>query len=87
VAPDNRRILVAAAISFAILLAWQWLFPPPRKSAPPPVAPDAGAAAATAAPSAPASAGPRTPFPSDPNSSGSFRTAAAPMIGVASRNP
>ena len=30
--------------------------------------------------------GPRTPSPSGPKSSGSFSTAAAPMIGVARRN-
>src|SRR3954451_7182762 len=35
---------------------------------------------------APTSAGPRTPAPLLPSSSGSFRAAAAPMIGVASRN-
>jgi hypothetical protein len=40
----------------------------------------------TAAASAPTSAGPRTPSPWLPNSSGSFSAAAAPMIGVASRN-
>ena len=34
----------------------------------------------------PTSAGPRTPLPSLPKSSGSFSSAAAPMIGVASRN-
>ncbi len=35
---------------------------------------------------APTNAGPRTPSPCDPNRSGSFKSAAAPMIGVASRN-
>ena len=33
----------------------------------------------------PTSAGPRTPFPLEPSSSGSLSSAAAPMIGVASR--
>ena len=60
--PDNRRILVAAALAFAILLAWQWLFPPP-KQAPPKSAPDAGvAASADTGPAAtPAGATPATP--------------------------
>jgi YidC/Oxa1 family membrane protein insertase len=72
--PDNRRILVAAAISFAILLAWQWLFPAPKRPAAVGGA-DAGAVAQTASPDAgiaappgerAAAAAPIAPVPSAP---------------------
>jgi YidC/Oxa1 family membrane protein insertase len=72
--PDNRRILVAAAISFAILLAWQWLFPAPKRAVPPGGA-DAGVVAQAATPGAVAAAGepgraapgaPIAPVPSAP---------------------
>jgi YidC/Oxa1 family membrane protein insertase len=49
---SSRRTLIAAAISFAILLAWQWLFPPPKRPATAPGAADAGAVASAPAPSA-----------------------------------
>jgi len=71
VGSDNRRILVAAVVSVAILLAWQLIFPPPKSApAPKPAAPVAeaqkapaggpaavpAAAAAPGSPAAPAAA-------------------------------
>ncbi len=61
----ERRLLVAAGLSLAVLLGWEWLGPkPPRRSAPPVVTPAAAAVAipattaspsgAAASPSAPA---------------------------------
>jgi len=45
---DNRRLLLAALLSMAVLFAWQELFPPPEPPSPPP-APAAVAEAASAA--------------------------------------
>jgi YidC/Oxa1 family membrane protein insertase len=63
--PDNRRILVATVASVAILMAWQYLFPPAKP--PPAPAKQPGAPAETArgqaAPSAPAPAAPAVPAP------------------------
>jgi YidC/Oxa1 family membrane protein insertase len=59
VGPDNKRILVAAAISVAILVVWQLAFPPPK--APPRPAAVPVAAEKAAAPIAPA--GPVAPPP------------------------
>ncbi|MBI5068897.1 MAG: membrane protein insertase YidC [Deltaproteobacteria bacterium] len=58
---DNRRILVAAVVSVAILLVWQLLFPPP-KPAPKPAEPAAAEAQKTPPPAAPAG----TPAPASP---------------------
>jgi len=49
---DNRRLLVAALLSMAVLFLWQVLFPspePPRRPAPPPSAAPAAEAPAAAA--------------------------------------
>jgi len=55
VGPDNRRMLLAAVLSTAILAVWMWLNPsrpPPAQKPPPPAAAPAGSGApATAAPS------------------------------------
>lgn len=41
---DTRRLLLALALSFAVLVAWSLLFPPPEPvPGPPPAAPEAGA--------------------------------------------
>ncbi len=54
---DNRRILLAAAISAAILVLWQVVFPPPKPQRHPvSAAPDAGQVAAPAQAPTPASA-------------------------------
>jgi YidC/Oxa1 family membrane protein insertase len=56
---DNRRLFLAAALSMAVLLLWQYVFPapePPAPSAPPPAVVGELAAAAAASPSAPAGA-------------------------------
>jgi YidC/Oxa1 family membrane protein insertase len=76
---DNRRLLIAALLSMAVLVLWQVLFPPPRPAPRPPApaveatdagaaeaAPAGGAAAAPAAPgasAAPAAAPPEAPLP------------------------
>jgi YidC/Oxa1 family membrane protein insertase len=81
VGPDSRRILLAAAISFAILLAWQWLFPAPKRTAPPGAA-DAGAAASASADAgaaaavAPQAAAPKpaAPVPSAPEETVALET-------------
>lgn len=54
--PDNRRILVAAVVSVAILLVWQLVFPPPSSK---PAAPKPAVTAE--APKAPAAAAPASP--------------------------
>jgi len=36
---DNRRVLIAVLLSLAVLIAWQFLFPPAERSAVPPAAP------------------------------------------------
>ncbi len=53
---DNRRLLIAALLSVAILFGWQALFPPPKPVPPPAPAPVATAPAAepAATPAAPA---------------------------------
>ena len=57
----ERRLLVAAGLSLAVLLGWEWLGPkPPKRSAPPVVTP-AAAAAATAATATATSAAPASP--------------------------
>jgi len=71
VGPDNRRILLAAAISVAVLFGWQLLFPPP-KVAPRPAQPAASAPAEAARPAAPVALapapapGPGAPVPAAP---------------------
>jgi YidC/Oxa1 family membrane protein insertase len=54
VAPENRRILVATVASVAILMAWQFLFPPPKQAPAPKTAP----AVAASAPATPVAAAP-----------------------------
>lgn len=66
--PDNRRILIAAVVSVAILLVWQLLFP----AAPPPAKPKAPAPAAATAPAGSAS-------PAAPAAPGGAVAAAAPV--------
>ncbi len=39
----DRRLLLAVALSIGLLVAWQWIFPPPERPAPPPVASEAPA--------------------------------------------
>lgn len=46
---DTRRLLIAAALSLAVLFAWQWLFPPPKPPAPSAPTPPAAASSAPAA--------------------------------------
>ncbi len=59
---DNRRLLIAALLSVAVLFAWQLLFPPPEPprraapAAPLAVAPEATAAASSSPESLPATA-------------------------------
>jgi YidC/Oxa1 family membrane protein insertase len=68
VGPENRRILVAAVVSVAILLLWQVLFPKPKPPEAPPEKP-APAAARTepSPPAAPAAPGPgAAPAPAGP---------------------
>jgi YidC/Oxa1 family membrane protein insertase len=65
VAPENRRILVATVASVAILMGWQFLFPPP-KPVPAPKAPAAAPATAPAGPAAPAPVGAVAPVEQAP---------------------
>jgi YidC/Oxa1 family membrane protein insertase len=53
---DNKRVIIALALSFAILFGWQYIFPPPKTAAKP-----AAEQAQQAAP-APAPAQPATPI-------------------------
>jgi YidC/Oxa1 family membrane protein insertase len=57
---DNRRLLLAAALSLAVIVIWSFLFPAPKKPAPRPAPP------ATTQPAAPPAASPvpgQTPGP------------------------
>jgi YidC/Oxa1 family membrane protein insertase len=63
VGPDNRRILVAAIISVAILVLWQVAFPPQRPKPAKPAPAAAEAARPAAAPAAPAPAAPAPAAP------------------------
>ena len=56
---DNRRLLLAAVLSMAVLFLWQFLFPPPEAPAPPPPA-----AVASAVPTPAATPAGATPAPS-----------------------
>jgi YidC/Oxa1 family membrane protein insertase len=69
VGPDNRRILVAAAVSVAILLLWQVLFPPPKPPPPQKPAP-AAARTETAAPAPQPAPGPSPAPASSPVAAG-----------------
>jgi YidC/Oxa1 family membrane protein insertase len=57
---DNKRLLIAAVLSMAVLFLWQMLFPPPEAPAPPRPA-VAGAAPSAAGASAPVPAGSPVP--------------------------
>ena len=50
---DNRRLLLVAALSLAILFGWQLIFPPPEPPQAPEPAPVPASSAAPATPSAP----------------------------------
>ena len=54
----ERRLLVAAGLSLAVLLTWEWIGPKSPKRAAPPVATPAAAAAATPRATAPTEAAP-----------------------------
>jgi YidC/Oxa1 family membrane protein insertase len=61
---DNRRILVATVLSVAVLIVWQFAFPPPKKAPAPPPAPPPAAETARAPPTGPAPApSPAVPAP------------------------
>jgi YidC/Oxa1 family membrane protein insertase len=63
VGPDNKRILIAALVSVAILMLWQVAFPPPKPAPKPPEMPAATAPAAAEKPAAPAPAAVPPPAP------------------------
>lgn len=77
---DNRRLLVAAVLSVAILLVWQALFPPPK---PMPQAPPASVA--TSSPAAPVTPGAApSPAPAPAAAPAADATAdAAPIVATA----
>ncbi len=74
---DSRRIVIAAALSVLIMLAWQEFFMPKQKGRPVLGAPDAGAETARPAPqAAPAPAGPLpTAAPNAPEETATLETA------------
>jgi len=59
----ERRLLVAAGLSLAVLLGWEWLGPKPAKRATPAVATPVAAAAATPVATAPTEAAPGSAAP------------------------
>jgi len=62
---DNRRLLIAAALSMAVLLAWQYLFPAPEPPAPRPAAETAARPAAASAETTTAAARPEPTAPAE----------------------
>lgn len=77
---DNKRLLIAAVLSMAVLFLWQMIFPPPEATTPP-----KPAVAAPAAPAgSPANAGGASaaPAPADAGGSASAAPPAAPTVAL-----
>jgi YidC/Oxa1 family membrane protein insertase len=51
--PENRRVLIATVLSVAVLIIWQFVFPPPKPKPAAPKPPEAAETAKAPAPSAP----------------------------------
>jgi YidC/Oxa1 family membrane protein insertase len=77
VGPDNRRILIAALVSVAILLLWQVAFPPPKPQPRPPekAAPAEARAERPAPPPSPTQAPAPAPVPAGPEELAVLETA------------
>jgi YidC/Oxa1 family membrane protein insertase len=59
--PENRRVLIATVLSVAVLIVWQFVFPPAKQKPAAPKPPAAVETAKTPAPGAPAGPAPAAP--------------------------